>query len=126
MPEAYPHHLNMREVRMNHPDEILQLMDPWEVLVGRKVGPWENDALYRGEDLSGWELRVKCLKVPPPVLRMIKGAVEQGLVQHPLKLSVVDDEENIVDFGLYLLWSHQLGSVPSKHLFVYDIDVRVF
>jgi len=104
MPETYPHHLNAREVRMNHPDELLQLMDPWQVLVGRKVRPWENDALDRREVLSGWELRVKRLKVPPPVLRMIEGAVEQGLVQHLHKLSVVDDEDNIINFWFYLPW----------------------
>jgi hypothetical protein len=45
MPKAYTHHLNERKVRMNHPDEILQLMYPWEILVSREICPWEYDAL---------------------------------------------------------------------------------
>lgn len=126
MPEAYSHHLNMSELLMDHPDELLQLMDPWEILVGREVCPRKYNALDVREDLSGWELRVKRLIVLPPVLRIIEGAMEQGLVQHLNMLSVVDDKESIVDFGFYLLWPRKLGSVPPKHLFLHAINVWVF
>ena len=47
MPEADPHHLDVWKVGMNHPNEFLKLVNPWQVLVCREVGPWENNAIER-------------------------------------------------------------------------------